>query len=137
MSSFVSARELAERERKRLDVKKATYRAILEQFSRKISNAATLGKRELTLTTPQFMIGYPAYNVIQATDYIQRQLGRLGYTARRALPNALHVQWPGASSSTASRAPVVIDHSVEEDLPSLTNLAKTAQSIRSRRSTKK
>lgn len=132
--SFVSARELAERERKRLDVKKATYRAILEQFSRKISNAATLGKHELTLSTPQFMIGYPAYDVESATTYIQRQLDRLGYTTRRALPQVIHVKW--IRPETSNR-PVVIDHSTEEDLPALTNLAKTAQSIRSRRSSKK
>jgi hypothetical protein len=131
---MISARELAEREQKRLDVKKATYRAILEQFSRKISNAATLGKHELTLTTPQFVIGYPVYDVVRATDYIQRQLDRLGYTTRRALPQVVHVTW---KKPTPSNRPIVIDHSAEDDLPSLTNLAKTAQTIRSRRSTKK
>jgi hypothetical protein len=125
----VSARQLADRERKRLDGRKATYKAILEQFSRKISNAATLGAHDIVLTTPTFVIGYPAYDVTTATTYLERQLGRLGYRVRRALPNAIHVTWerPKASNHT-----VVIDHSADEEhqLPTLANLAKTAQKIR-------
>jgi hypothetical protein len=122
----VSARQLADRERKRLDCRKATYKAILEQFSRKISNAATLGAHELVLTTPTFVIGYPVYDVTAATTYLERQLSRLGYTVRRAMPNAVHVSWARPVPSTHT---VVIDHS--NDLPTLANLAKTAQKIRS------
>jgi hypothetical protein len=128
----VSARQLADRERKRLDGRKATYKAILEQFSRKISNAATLGAHDIVLTTPTFVIGYPAYDVTTATTYLQRQLDRLGYTVRRALPNAIHVAWSRPVPSTHT---VVIDHSAEHEiqLPTLANLAKTAQKIRNKK----
>jgi len=131
MSELVSARELAERERKRLDVKKSTYRAILEQFSRKISNGAVLGNHEVILTTPRFMIGFPAYDVIRATAYLQRQLDKLGYSTRRVMPHVIHVTWKRPQST----GPVIIDHSHEEQqqqLPTLANLAKTAQKIRSK-----
>lgn len=123
--AFVTAHELAARERKRLDVKKATYKAILEQFSRKISNAATLGGHELLLTTPRFVIGYPSYDVQTATVYLKRQLERLGYTVKPATENTLHVSWPKPAPANKT---VVIDHS--EDLPSLASLARTAQKIR-------
>jgi hypothetical protein len=129
MSGLVSARELAEREKKRLDVKKATYRAILEQFSRKISNGATLGNHEVMLTVPQFMIGFPVYNVPIATAYIQRQLDRLGYTTRRVMPSVIQVTW---SKPVMKNVPVIIDHS-HDDVPSLMNLAKTAQKIRAKK----
>lgn len=135
MSSIVSARELAEREKKRLETKKATYRAILEQFSRKISNAALLGKHDILLTTPRFIIGYPAYNIITATSYIQRQLNRLGYTTQRAMGHVIHISW----AKPPRQGPVVIDHSREEEqhqLPNLANLAKTAQKIRAHRNKK-
>jgi hypothetical protein len=126
----VSAKALAERERKRLDVKKATYRAILEQFSRKISNVATLGHHEVILTTPRFIIGFPAYNVETATTYLARQLSRLGYTVRPATPMSLHVTWEKPTPSTHV---VVIDHSNDEQLPTLANLHKTAQTIRAKK----
>ena len=123
----VSARELAERERKRLEVKKATYRAILEQFSRKISNAAALGQRELFLTTPRFIVGFPAYDILVATQYIQRQLDRLGYQTRRTMPMVIHVSWAKPEPTARS---IIIDHTNDEELPSLANLAKAAQKIR-------
>jgi hypothetical protein len=126
----VTAKELAERERKRLDVKKSTYRAILEQFSRKISNAATLGMHEVFLTTPRFVIGFPAYDVETATVYLSRQLVRLGYRVRKTAPLTVHVTW---EKPTPSNHVVVIDHSNEEQLPTLANLHKTAQSIRSKK----
>jgi hypothetical protein len=127
---FVTARELAERERKRLDVKKATYKAILEQFSRKISNAASLGSHDLILTTPTFVIGYPVYDVSVATAYIQRQLTRLGYKTRLVTPTSLHVSWSKPEPSTHT---VVIDHSQEEDMSGLASLARTANKIRAKR----
>ena len=128
----VSARQLADRERKRLDGRKATYKAILEQFSRKISNAATLGAHDVMLTTPTFIIGFPAYDVPTATTYLERQLSRLGYQVRRAMPHVIHVSWARPVPSTHA---VVIDHSADHDvqLPTLANLAKTAQKIRSRK----
>lgn len=129
-TTIVSAKALAERERKRLDVKKATYRAILEQFSRKISNAATLGLHEVILTTPRFVIGFPAYEVVTATAYLARQLTRLGYTVRATTPTSLHVTW---EKPTPSNHVVVIDHSNDEQLPTLANLHKTAQTLRAKK----
>jgi hypothetical protein len=131
MATIVSAKALAERERKRLDVKKATYRAILEQFSRKISNAATLGLHEVFLTTPRFVIGFPAYDVDTATSYLARQLTRLGYTVRLTAHTTVHVSW---EKPVPSNHVVVIDHSNDEQLPTLANLHKTAQTIRSKKS---
>jgi len=127
---IVSAKTLAEREKKRLDVKKATYRAILEQFSRKISNAATLGMHEVFLTTPRFVIGFPAYDVQVAWVYLMRQLVRLGYTVKPTTPLTMHVIWDKPIPSTHA---VIIDHSTDEQLPTLANLHKTAQTIRSKK----
>jgi len=126
---IVSAKVLADRERKRLEIKKTIYRAILEQFSRKISNVASLGSHETLLTTPNFLVGFPAYDLATATAYLERQLTRLGYTVQRRLPTTLHVTW---ARPVPSSHVTVIDHS-GEDLPTLANLHKTAQSIRSKK----
>lgn len=127
-SKIISAKTLAERERKRIDIKKTIYKTILEQFSRKISNAASLGAHDIVLTTPRFVLGLPAYDTKIATDYLQRQLGRLGYTARRAMPYVIHVSW---NKPVASNHVVVIDHS--QDMPTLANLHKTAQTLRAKK----
>ena len=132
---MISAQHLAEREHKRLEVRKATYKAILEQLCRKIKSASELGERSLFLTIPPFTIGYPAYDVDRATDYLQRQLVRLGYKVIKVAHGTLGVSW----GDTKPKGPVIIDHSAEEEstrsisLPSLANLQKTAAKLRGKK----
>ena len=131
---LVSAQNLAEREHKRLEVRKATYKAILEQLCRKIKSASELGERSLFVTIPPFTIGYPAYEIETTTAYIQRQLGRLGYKVIKVAQGTLGVSW-----CAKPKGPVIIDHSVEEEstrsisLPSLANLQKTAAKLRGKK----
>jgi hypothetical protein len=132
---MISAQNLAEREHKRLEVRKATYKAILEQLCRKIKAASELGERSLFLTIPPFTIGYPAYESDSTTVYIQRQLDRLGYKVIKVARGTLGVSW----GDTKPRGPVIIDHSVEEEstrsieFPSLANLQKTAAKLRGKK----
>jgi hypothetical protein len=131
---MISAQNLAEREHKRLEVRKATYKAILEQLCRKIKSASELGERSLFVTIPPFTIGYPAYEIETTTVYIQRQLERLGYKVIKVAQATLGVSW-----CAKPKGPVIIDHSVEEEstrsisLPSLANLQKTAAKLRGKK----
>ena len=87
---MLSAKEIANRERTRRNVRKETYRAILEQLCRKIRSNCDKGQRSAYLEVPPFVLGYPPYNVAQAVEYIVRQLERLGYQVyRRGL---IHVE---------------------------------------------
>ena len=132
---MISAQNLAERDHKRLEVRKATYKAILEQLCRKIKAASELGERSLFLTIPPFTIGYPAYEIESTTAYIQRQLDRLGYKVIKVAQGTLGVSW----GDTKPKGPVIIDHSAEEEstrnisLPSLANLQKTAAKLRGKK----
>ncbi len=128
---MISAKQLVEKEHKRLEVRKETYRAILEQLCRKIRSSADLGERSIFLTIPPFVVGYPVYDVEHATIYIQRQFMRLGYQVIRVDKMTLGVSW----GQKESKGPQIIDHSEEEDirLPSLSNLQKTAASLKKSR----
>jgi hypothetical protein len=46
------------------------------------------------------------------------------------MPTVIHVTW---SKPVSKNIPVVIDHSHDADVPSLINLAKTAQKIRAKK----
>jgi hypothetical protein len=131
---MISAQNLAEREHNRLEVRKATYKAILEQLCRKIKSASELGERSVFLTIPPFTIGYPAYDIDRTTEYIQRQLSRLGYKVIKVAQATLGISW----GDTKPKGPIVIDHSTEEatrniSLPSLANLQKTAAKLRGKK----
>ena len=130
---MISAQELAEQKRKKNEVRKATYKALLEQFCRKIKHASELDESSTFLTIPPFLVGYPAYDIDSATMYLQRQLDRLGYKVIKVARGTLGVSWGDAKP----KGPVIIDHSTEETknitLPSLANLQKTAAKIRGKK----
>ena len=122
---------MASRERTKRNVRKETYRAILEQLCRKIRAACDKGQRSAHLSVPPFVLGYPPFDVTQAVTYITRQLERLGYQVYRQGLVDLEVTWFVQSKSHN----VIVDHG-EDILPSLVNLQKTAREIRSTHSSR-
>ena len=114
-------------EKKRASAKKEYYKALLEQFSRKIKHSVELGKRDALLTIPTFLVGYPKYDLAATVVYMSRQLGRLGYKVEMVGPLDLKVTWrntrPEQDEEAETSDPGIF-------LPSLVNLQKTAQKLR-------
>jgi hypothetical protein len=119
-SKPLSARDIATQEKKRLDIKKEIYRAILDQFSRKIKSSFDLGFKSTVLVVPAFMIGYPRYEIGPAVKYMGRQLVRLGYHVTVAGPVSYEVSWSKAKPAEEEIA------EPEFEFPSLMNLKKSA-----------
>jgi hypothetical protein len=122
----MQAKEIVNREKKRSDVKKEMYKAMLELFSRKIRTSSDLGQKSSILTVPPFMVGFPKYDISKAVMYMCRQLERLGYTVNLMSPFDIKVEW---------HKPVEMKNEPEEDapdiyFPSLANLHKAAGKIR-------
>lgn len=123
----LSAKEIATMEKARADVKKETYRAILQQFSRKIRTSYELGRREAILSVPPFVVGFPRYDIAKAVVYMARQLIRLGYHVELVGPVAIRVQWERAHVTLLEDRH---DPEPVDILPGLVNLQKTAQKLR-------
>jgi hypothetical protein len=121
----ISAKEIAANEKLRRDVRKETYKALLEQFSRKIKTQSEIGNKFTDLTVPPFLIGFPRYNIPKTVEYMSRQLVRLGYTVQRMGPINLRISWGRAPSAS-----VPVEDVPEDILPGLANLQKTAQKLR-------
>jgi hypothetical protein len=121
----ISAKEIAANEKLRRDVRKETYKALLEQFSRKIKTQSEIGNKFTDLTVPPFLIGFPRYNIPKTAEYMVRQLVRLGYTVQRTGPINLRISWGRAPSASVS-----VEDVPEDILPGLANLQKTAQKLR-------
>jgi len=116
-------------------VKKEIYTRIHEQFCRKIQSVASAGHKQVLLTVPLFLLGYPTYNVTQAAVYLKRQLQNGGFTVNFAQPSSLLVSWYPESKKQQEELPVYHQHLLpipEEDtsLPSLVNLRKAANKYR-------
>jgi hypothetical protein len=124
---IASAKDILAAEKKRAGAKKEYYKALLEQFSRKIKHSVELGRKHALLTIPSFLVGYPKYDLAATVVYMSRQLGRLGYKVEMVGPLDLKVTWrntrPEQDEEAETSDPGVF-------LPSLVNLQKTAQKLR-------
>lgn len=124
---IASAKDILAAEKKRGAAKKEYYKALLEQFSRKIKHSVEIGKKDALLTVPTFLVGYPKYDLAATVVYMSRQLGRLGYKVEMVGPLDLKVTWRNTRLDQDEHAetsdPVTF-------LPSLANLQKTAQKLR-------
>jgi hypothetical protein len=89
----VSAQDIAKMEHTRKSVRKEYYRALLEQFSRKILASVQLGKKDCILTIPVFLVGFPKYDIAVTVQYMCRQLQRLGYIVNLIGPLDIKVRW--------------------------------------------
>lgn len=124
----VSAKQIATSEKKRDFAKKEYYKALLEQFCRKIKVSSELGHKDAILTVPQFVVGYPIYHLPTTVMYMCRQLTRLGYIVNLVGPLDIRVQWSRAASLEVEEEKEIMEPDVY--LPSLVNLKKTAQKLR-------
>ena len=124
----LSAKQLVASEKKRDLAKKEYYRALLEQFCRKIKVASDLGSRDAILTVPPFVVGFPRYPLPATVGYMCRQLQRLGYIVNLVGPLDIRVQWTRAAALDSEMEKEEVDPGTY--LPSLANLKKTAEKLR-------
>lgn len=128
MALPVTAKEMAALEKARQNVKKETYKALLDQFSRKIRTSHELGHKSALLTVPPFVVGFPRYDLPKAVRYLCRQLQKLGYTVDLSGPVSFRVRWDRKARSTAQEE--LLEDEPLDLLPGLVNLQKMAQKIR-------
>lgn len=113
--------EIHKIEKNRNDIKKEIYKKIYEQFSRKIKNSVQLGQKSVILTVPNFMVGYPTYDVQKAAKYLMRQLTNGGFNVTLMSDRDIHVSWAKKGKSTSEPEQTPED---QHDIPSLVNLKK-------------
>ena len=124
----------------RRQLKKEIYITIYDQFSRKIKNAVHLNQKQVCLRVPVFLVGYPTYDILKASQYLERQLIRSGFQVSKMSDIDFYVTWyPKKKSGVASAAAAVSMRAASssstastEDAGFLTlmNLKKTANKIR-------
>jgi hypothetical protein len=120
---MISAKELIERNKTKNTVKKETYTKIMTQMCRKIEVAHTMGKEGTELKIPEFLFGYPMYDMRNVTIFVFRQLKRLGYRTSVLDVGRIYVAWN-------EKKPEKISKEEKSTLPTLSNLKKAADNIR-------
>jgi hypothetical protein len=122
---MISINDVTKIDEKRKQIKKEIYTRIYEQFSRKIKQCVELGHKQVFLTIPAFVVGYPTFDRSAAARYVGRQLQLGGFTVRNISDFELYVSW--IVPKKTKQKTVEPD---EAQFPDLMNLKKIANQYR-------
>ena len=129
--SLVSASDISGIHQAKKDIRKETYKKILEQFSKKIKHNAQLNQTSATLIVPVIVLGFPTFDRAIAATYLERQLRNGGYTTRRLDNVTTFVQWGTQSRGTTKKKQT--EETIQSafgELDGLVNLRKVANKYR-------
>lgn len=122
---MISINDVTKIDEKRKQIRKEIYTRVYEQFSRKIKQSVELGHKQVFLTVPTFVIGYPTFDRGAAARYVARQFKLGGFDVRLVGDYDMYVSWV---------IPKKVKQKVEEhdgtEFPDLMNLKKMADRYR-------
>lgn len=122
---MISINEVTKIDEKRKQIKKEIYTRIYEQFSRKIRQCVELGHKQVFLTVPSFVVGYPTFDRGAAARYIMRQLKLGGFDVRLVSDYDMYVSW-----IIPKKVKEKVTEPDETQFPDLMNLKKMADKYR-------
>ena len=122
---MISINDVTKIDEKRKQIRKEIYTRVYEQFSRKIKQSVELGHKQVFLTVPTFVIGYPTFDRGAAARYIMRQLKFGGFDVRLVGDYDMYVSWVIPKKSKQKTA-----EPDETEFPDLMNLKKMADKYR-------
>ena len=124
---MISINDVTKIDDRRRQIKKEIYKRIYEQFARKIRKSVEFGNKQIFLTIPTFVIGYPTFDRAAATQYVARQFTNGGFNVRIVGEYEIYINWIKERSKTEKYTDETIS---ETNFPDLVNLKKIANKFR-------
>jgi hypothetical protein len=123
---MLSINDVVKIDDKRKQIRKEIYMKIYTQFSTKIKQSVELGHKQLFMTIPTFLIGYPAFDRSAAARYVARQFTLGGFTVQLVSDYDIYITWvkPKKKKERGEQ------DEEEGDFPNLMNLKKIANKYR-------
>lgn len=118
---MISIDEVTKIDEKRKQIRKEIYTRIYEQFSSKIRQSVEYGHKQIFLTVPSYVLGYPSFDRCAAARYLVRQLMLGGFTVRQISDYDLYVSWIISKKKRERK-----NEESDQDFPNLMNLKKMA-----------
>jgi hypothetical protein len=122
---MISIEDVLKIDEKRKRIRKEIYIKIYEQFSTKIKQSVELGHKQLFMTIPHFLVGYPVFDRAAAAKYIARQFTLGGFKVQLVSEFDIYVNW-----MTPKKKRGKTGTADDGDFPTLMNLKKMANQYR-------
>lgn len=123
---MLSISDVTKIDERRRQIRKEIYTKIYEQMVSKIKQSVELGCKQIFLSVPSFVVGYPTFDRDQAAKYIARQFVRGGFTVQMITPIELYVTW----YTPRKKKERIAEVEDEVEFPTLMNLKKMANKYR-------
>ena len=123
---MISINDVTKIDEKRKQIKKEIYKKIYEQFSRKIKKAVEIGNKQIFITIPTFLVGYPVFDRSAAAHYVARQFKHGGFNVNVVGEYEIYVNWIVDKKKDSRNT----EHTDETQFPDLMNLKKIANKYR-------
>ena len=120
---MINDEEISQIVNKRNRMKKETYIEIYKQITRKVRRAVETGRKYIDAEVPPFLVGYIAYDRLQATNYIKRQLENAGFNVDVLRDFELRITWKVTKMHRTNESEI-------SEFPTLMNLKKAANRYR-------
>jgi hypothetical protein len=124
---MLSINDVTKIDEKRKHIKKEIYKKIYEQFSRKIKKSVELGNKQIFLTIPAFLVGFPVFDRAVAAQYIARQFKNGGFNVSIVGEYEIYINWIIEKPKKDRPRQDIVD---ESEFPDLMNLKKMANKYR-------
>ena len=123
---MININDIIKIDEKKKRIKKEIYTKIYEQFTSKIKQCVELGHKQVFLTVPVVLIGYPVFDRSAAARYVARQFQLGGFTVQIISEFDIYVSWVVPKKKKER------EESEEEEVafPDLMNLKKMANKYR-------
>ena len=121
---MININDIIQIDDKRKRIRKEIYTKIYEQFSSKIKQCVELGHKQIFLTVPTFILGYPTFDRRLAAKYVARQFELGGFSVKLLSDYDVYVSW------VVSKKKKEVKEEDDVDLPNLLNLKKMANQYR-------
>lgn len=122
---MININDIIEIDEKKKRIKKEIYTKIYDQFSSKIKQCVELGHKQVFLTVPVILIGYPVFDRNAAARYLTRQFELSGFIVQLVADYDIYVSW---NISKKKRKREIENEDIE--FPNLMNLKKMANKYR-------
>lgn len=121
---MISINDVTKIDEKRKQIRKEIYTRVYEQFSRKIKQCVELGHKQVFLTVPSYLVGYPVFDRNAAARYVARQFTLGGFQVQIIGDYDVYVTWRIPKKKKEK------EKVVDDDFPNLMNLKKMANKYR-------
>jgi len=122
---MISINDIIQIDDKRKKIKKEIYKKIYDQFASKIKQCVELGHKQVFLTVPVILIGYPVFDRSAAARYVARQFQLGGFTVQIVSEFDIYVSWVVPKKKKERE-----ETEEEVAFPDLMNLKKMANKYR-------